>query len=112
MEVCDSDINCGVGLFKLNAAVPDMNGSEDSAALTVTVLGVGGKVGAVYTPAAEIVPTAAEPPMTPLTDQVTLGEVPSFAFAVKVWEPAPRTAILAGLTVNADCCDPSVPFVV
>jgi hypothetical protein len=43
----------------------------------------GGNSGAVYTPAAVIIPTAALPPATPFTDQLTAAGAPSI-FAAKV----------------------------
>jgi hypothetical protein len=45
--------------------------SAADTAVTVTVLGVGKAAGAVYRPAAEIVPVVEFPPVTPLTCQVT-----------------------------------------
>ncbi len=40
-------------------------------AITVTVFGEGIATGAVYNPVAEIVPVRFDPPITPLTAQVT-----------------------------------------
>jgi hypothetical protein len=45
--------------------------SAAETAVTVTVLGVGNVAGAVYRPAAEIVPVVEFPPVTPFTCQVT-----------------------------------------
>ena len=50
---------------------PDFEASAWLVAVTVTVDGVGTAGGAVYSPAAEIVPTIALPPATLLTLQVT-----------------------------------------
>jgi hypothetical protein len=52
-------------------AVADLLGSAAETAFTVTVAGVGTVMGAVYTPADEIMPTVPFPLGTPLTLQVT-----------------------------------------
>lgn len=53
-------------------------------ARTITVVEAGNTDGATYTPAALIVPTVAEPPFTPFTDQVTLVLVLFTTVAAKV----------------------------
>ena len=73
--------------------------SDVAAALTVIVFGVGGNSGAVYTPAAEIVPVVAFPPATPFTDQLTATAEP-FIRAVKLWLAVPRTVMLEGDTTS------------
>ena len=55
----------------LTWAEPDFVGSAMLAAAIVTVALLGKSAGAVYKPAAEIVPTAPFPPATPLTLHVT-----------------------------------------
>jgi len=52
-------------------ADPETPGSSTETAVTVTGLGLGTIVGAVYNPFGEIAPAAALPPTTPLTSQVT-----------------------------------------
>ena len=60
----------GAGFTIVADAVPDCVGSTMLTAFTVTVFGAGGTAGAVYSPVASIVPTAAFPPPTPFTDHV------------------------------------------
>jgi len=58
--------------FKLTFAEPLACPSAWLTAVTVTLGGDGKFAGAVYTPAAEIVPALAVPPATPFTSHVTL----------------------------------------
>ena len=71
-------------------------------ALTVTFAGFGGTTGAVYRPAADIVPTAALPPANPLTLHVTivLAELVTVAVKSCVAEGATVTLVGAMLTVT------------
>jgi hypothetical protein len=52
-------------------AEADLVESAADTAVTVTIAGEGTAIGAVYTPAVEIIPTVALPPATPLTLQFT-----------------------------------------
>jgi hypothetical protein len=84
----------GMGLFTvvmmLTAAIAALAESATEAALTVTVGGLGTLAGAVYFPAASIVPQLA--PVQPVPDRLQV------------------TAWLAplGLTVAVNCCTPPV----
>ena len=53
-------------------AAADLVASAAATAVTLTCAGEGTTAGAVYSPAAEIVPSVALPPLTPPTCQVTL----------------------------------------
>lgn len=74
----------GVGFSRVTLLVLLAVVSAALVAFTVTLLGLGKFAGAAYFPFASIVPTVAEPPLVPFTDQVTLiFEVPPTA-ALKV----------------------------
>src|SRR5580698_6324425 len=60
------------GAATVTCAAADLVLSALEVALTVTVAGDGTVVGAVYTPAVEIMPTVELPPLTPLTLHVTV----------------------------------------
>src|SRR6266852_5386873 len=78
----------------VTAAKADLVVSAWETAVTVTVAGLGAAAGAVYKPAAVIVPTVAFPPVTPFTCHVTA------VFVVPV-------------TVEMNCCVcPGVKFAV
>jgi hypothetical protein len=64
--------------------VPDFVESEWFVAVTCTVAGDGMSAGAVYTPADVIAPTAAFPPGTPFTLQLTAVSDVFVTVAVKV----------------------------
>ena len=64
-------------------ATDDGKAFED--AVMVTVEPIGGVFGAVYTPAAEIVPTVALPPRVPFTSQFTVVSVAPVTVPVKVF---------------------------
>ena len=66
----------------------------------VTVEVAGMAIGAVYTPAAEIVPDVAEPPATPLTDHVTAVLALPVTVAVNAWELPSETETEVGLTAT------------
>ena len=61
----------GVGLSSVTALVLLEVVSAALVALTLTVFGLGRLAGALYFPFASIVPTVADPPFVPFTDQVT-----------------------------------------
>ena len=61
----------GTGFCNVRVLVPDAVESAKLAARTVTVLGLGTMLGAVYKPEALIVPEAIFPPATPFTCHVT-----------------------------------------
>ena len=85
-----------IGGTTVTVAVPDFVESACDVAVTVTCDGFGAVAGAVYNPAAEIVPFAAPPP----TLQVTaVFEVPDTA-AVNCCVPPAVTLAVAGETVT------------
>jgi hypothetical protein len=55
----------------VTVACPTADALARETARIVTVLGKGTLLGAAYTPAALMVPTVDEPPVEPLTDQMT-----------------------------------------
>lgn len=67
----------------VTVAEPERLESADDMAVTVTVAGDGNVAGAVYTPAVEIAPTVALPPVIVLTCQVTCVLSVSATVAVK-----------------------------
>jgi hypothetical protein len=69
-------------------------------AVTCTIAGEGRSAGAVYTPTLEIVPTAAFPPVTPFTLQVTLLLLVFATIAVNTCEFPNNTSALVGVTVT------------
>jgi hypothetical protein len=77
---------------------PDFVVSAWLVAVTCTVAGDGRSIGAVYTPAVVIVPSAVLPPATPLTLQLTAVSAVFVTVAVNVtWLPS-TTVPLAGAT--------------
>ncbi len=70
-------------------------------AFTVTVLGEGSVAGAVYLPVESIVPSAAEPPAVPFTDQLTIVFVVPVTVPAKVREELARILAVVGATVTA-----------
>jgi len=96
--------------------VPDFVESAWLVAVTCTVAGDGMSAGAVYTPADVIVPTAAFPPGTPFTLQLTAVSVVFVAAAINVaWSPS-KTDPFVGVTVTTmdgggggDSDDPDAP---
>jgi hypothetical protein len=83
-------------------AVPLRVGSAAETALTVTTPPEGICAGAVYSPAAEIVPTVALPPATPLTFQVTAVLLVLLTVAVKACVPVPGSTVAEpGSTLTA-----------
>lgn len=81
----DHQLNTGVGLRTVSAALAKTVGSATLVALIVTGLDAGSAAGAVYFPLASIKPTAALPPVIPLTDHVT-------------------AVVAAPLTMALNCC--------
>ncbi len=71
----------------VTCAEPERVGSWTEVAVTVTVAGVGTVAGAAYAPDAEMVPTVALPPLTPLTCQVTAVFCAFVTVALKAWVP-------------------------
>jgi hypothetical protein len=101
------DVICGSGFCSVNEALAAFVASAVSVAVMVRELGVGGKVGAVYKPAAEIVPTVVLPPAAPSTDHVTVDE--PLPLTVKDCVAPPRNVPVAGATANtagAGCVGP------
>jgi hypothetical protein len=89
-----------MSLVTAKVAVPDFVASAWLVAVTCTVAGDGRSAGAVYTPAVVIVPSAAFPPATPLTLQLTAMSVVFLTVAAKVtWLPS-TTVPLAGVTLT------------
>jgi hypothetical protein len=85
----------------VKAPLPDFLASAWLVAVICTVAGDGRSGGAVYTPAAVIVPRVELPPATPFTLQLTAVSVVFVTVAVKVaWFPR-RTDPVAGFTVTA-----------
>jgi hypothetical protein len=89
-----------MSLVIATAPAPDFVESAWLVAVTCTVAGEGRAAGAVYTPAEVIVPSAAFPPGTPLTLQVTAASVVFITVATNVtWLPS-TTDPFAGVTVT------------
>jgi hypothetical protein len=66
--------------------------------------------GAVYIPAAEIVPTVESPPVTPLTCQVTAMLDVLVTAALNAWVPPAFNDILDGVTVTVTGVAGQVPL--
>jgi len=90
-----------IGAAIVTVAMADLVVSATDVALMVTAAGVGTVVGAVYTPAEEIIPTIELPPFTPLTLQVTTIFAVFVTAAVKVCMAPVSTVAVAGVTVTA-----------
>jgi hypothetical protein len=89
-----------MSLVIASVPVPDFVASAWLVAVTCAVAGDGRSIGAVNTPAAVTVPTAAFPPTTPLTLQLTAVPVAFVTVAVNViWLPS-RIVPLAGVTLT------------
>src|SRR5579871_2655843 len=75
---------------------------SDTAVIT-TIAGLGAETGAVYSPDELMVPVAADPPITPLTSQIT----PLFAVlatvAASCWEAPACTMTDCGVMLTATC---------
>ena len=79
--VGETDVTCtfvglvgavvSLGLAIVTTADPDLKGAACDTAVTITVAGFGTAAGAVYIPAAEIVPCVGSPPAAPFTCQVS-----------------------------------------
>jgi hypothetical protein len=80
--------------------VPDFVESAGLVAVTWTVSGDGMSAGAVYPPADVIVPTAAFPPGTPFTLQVTAVSVVFVTAAINVAWPPSKTDPFVGVTIT------------
>jgi len=103
-EVGVTEVIVGVGLLSVTTLLPVAFALPVSAALTVMVFALGGNCGAVYTPAAVIVPVSAAPPATPFTDHANVAVVLSLAFAVNVCVAPPCKVAVAGVTVTPLLC--------
>src|SRR5258708_19164967 len=85
--------------------VPDSVESAWLVAVTCTVAGDGRSAGAVYTPADVIVPSAAFPPGTPFTLQLTALSVVPVTFALNVaWFPSTTDPFVDVTLTATDCC--------
>src|SRR5579871_2099116 len=80
----------------VTTAVADLVESACEIATTLTLGGLGSLAGAVYTPAAVIVPTVALPPVVLLTCQVTAVSVVFVTVAVNVWAALGASVTEAG----------------
>jgi len=92
-----------MSLAIVTLTVADFVGSAWLVAVTCTVTGDGKSAGAVYTPAAVIVPVAALPPETPFTLQLTVVSVVFFTVAVKVSILPSNTEPLGGAIDTVIC---------
>jgi len=84
--------------------------SASDFAVTVTVKADETTDGAVYMPAAEIVPTVELPPVTPLTCHVTAVLDVLVTVALNAWAPPAFNDTLAGVTVTATGVAGQVPL--
>ena len=91
-------LRTGVGLSSVTALLELLVESAALTAFTVTELGEGSVFGAVYFPAASMVPRAAEPPAVLLTDQVTEVLVLPVTVAAKVSVAPARMLAVGGVT--------------
>src|SRR5579864_5896260 len=89
-----------MSLAMVAVAVADLLASATLVAVTCATVDAGRSAGAVYTPAALIVPLAAVPPATPLTLQVTLVLLEFVTVATNVCEAPSTTDALPGVTVT------------
>src|SRR6266404_1358161 len=95
----------------LTLALADFVLSAWLVAATVTVVGLGTTLGAVYKPVAEIVPRVLLPPATPFTDQFTAVLEDPLTVAVKLWVPLVKTVADEGATLTETAgSDPTVIF--
>lgn len=99
-EAGEMPVRTGVGFRSVTSLVPFLEESAELTALTVTELGLGRAVGAMYLPEVSMVPREAEPPAVSLTYQVTAAfEVPLTA-AENVAEAPARTLVIKGETLT------------
>jgi hypothetical protein len=77
----------------VTVAAPDLVESATDTARTATVAGLGALAGAEYTPAVDIVPTVALPPVMPFTCHVTVFVEPFTTVAEKACVPDPACTI-------------------
>ena len=101
IDVGVMEATCGTGFSNVTALAAVFDASAVSAAVIVITPPVGGNSGAVYKPAAVMIPNVAFPPTTLFTDQATAGGVaapPSAALNVCV--SPPRTVALEGVTAS------------
>lgn len=93
-------LSTGVGFHRVRSLEPLALASAMDTASTVIVFGFGTVAGAVYTPLEAIVPSAAFPPTTPFTDQLTLSFVVPVTVAVKGCVAPARTFAAVGTTLT------------
>jgi hypothetical protein len=84
------------GAVMVTVAEADLVASACETAVTVTVAGLGTLAGALKTPAVEIVPVVAFPPVTPFTCQVTAVLVVFCTVAAKVCDAPVVTLAVPG----------------
>ena len=89
-----------MSLMTETVAVADLDGSAALVAVICTLAGEGKSAGAVYAPAAVMVPATAVPPGMPFTFQVTAASVVPVTVAVKVCMLPRITELVGGLTVT------------
>jgi hypothetical protein len=92
-----------MSLVIATVAASDFVGSATLVAATCTLAGDGKSAGAVYRPAAEIVPVAALPPATPFTLHVTAVFVVFVTVALNASVFPNNTDPLLGATVTTIC---------
>ena len=105
MEAGAIVLTWGIGFSRVTALEAVFVMSAVSAAAIVRLVAAIGNSGAVYKPAALIVPRLALPPATPFTDHVTAGaalDPPSIALNVCV--SPPRRSALTGETASWPFC--------
>jgi hypothetical protein len=111
-EVDWGEIETEMSLVTVACALEFLVLSSTLVAITETELGAGKLAGAVYTPPALIVPTAASPPEIPFTLQITAEFVALLTVAVKVCCSPNRTVATDGATDTVMLeggCDGPVP---
>jgi hypothetical protein len=89
-----------ISLAIVAVTVADLLGSATLVAVICAAADAGRSAGAVYTPAALIVPLVAVPPATPLTLQVTLELLALVTVATNACEAPSTTDALPGVTVT------------
>jgi hypothetical protein len=95
----------GSGFCNVTAPLPILVVSCALVAVTVTLVGVGKLLGAVYKPVALTVPSVALPPAVPFTDQVTFVFVLPVTVAVNACVAPARKVALAGATTTERLLD-------
>jgi hypothetical protein len=112
LTVTTALVTTGTGFSTASVAEPLTEGEAMLVAVIVIVFGFGTLAGGVYSPLAEIVPNATEPPVVPFTDHdtvvfvvlATLAE--SCAVCPNRTCPAPETATVTGWLLPPPTLDP------